>query len=297
MPAYAAFLQDDIRISHNLVLNLGVRYEPFIPYVDNGNRVSVYRPGQTSRVFTNAPTGLLFVGDPGVSRGGTKADINNMAPRFGFAWSPFGNSRTAIRGGYGIFFDSAPMSAIANVFQNVAPFGTRITQIPPPGPFDDPYLGKNPFPMPFPPPGNVEFPNSISAATYPDQLRTAYLQDWNLTVEREVFQSLVLRASYAGSKGTGLLQGWEENQAVYIPGASTVANTASRQPYAPAFSNIEVVDGVSGSSYNSLQLSADKRFGRGFTILANYTWAKSIDYGSGAGTLWPDFTDPHNHNI
>ena len=119
MPAYSAFFQDNIRLSRNLTINLGLRYEPFIPYVDNGNRVSVFRPGQKSSVFTNAPEGLLFVGDPGVPRGGTEADLNNFAPRFGFAWSPFGNSRTSVRGGYGIFFDSSPMSALANVFQNV----------------------------------------------------------------------------------------------------------------------------------------------------------------------------------
>ena len=297
MPAYSAFFQDNIRLSRNLTINLGLRYEPFIPYVDNGNRVSVFRPGQKSSVFTNAPEGLLFVGDPGVPRGGTEADLNNFAPRFGFAWSPFGDSRTSVRGGYGIFFDSSPMSALANVFQNVAPFGTNVTLDPPPGPLDNPYLGNNPFPMPFPPPHDITFPSGISAATYPKQFRTAYLQDWNLTVEREVATDLVARISYAGSKGTGLLQGWEQNPATYIPGQSTLSNTDQRRPYSPAFTSIETVDSVSGSNFNSLQLSLDKRFGRGFTFMANYTWAKSIDYGSGAGTLWPDFTDPWNHNI
>ena len=103
-------------------------------------------------------------------------------------------------------------------------------------------------------------------------------------------------SGYAGSKGTHLLQGWERNAGIYIPGQSTYGNTDSRRPY-HAFTSIEEVDSGSGSNYHSLQLSLDKRFSRGFSILANYTLAKSIDYGSGGGTLWPDFTDPFNHSI
>ena len=297
MPVYSAFFQDNIRVSPRLTLNLGFRFEPFIPYVDKGDRVSVFRPGSKSQVFTKAPAGLLFVGDPGVPRGGSDSDINNLAPRFGFAWSPFGNNRTSVRGGYGIFFDASPMSAIANVFQGVAPFGTTISLSPPPGPFDDPYAGKNPFPMPFPPPRDITFPELLTAATYPKTFKTAYLQDWHLTVERELANNLLLRIGYAGSKGTSLLQGWDGNAAVYIPGKSTLANTDSRRPYAPGLSGIEIVDSTSGSNFHSLQVTVDKRFSRGFTVLGNYTWAKSIDYGSGAGTLWPDFTNPWNHSI
>ena len=292
LPSISAFAQDNIKVTPRLTVSLGIRYEPFVPYVDDGDRVSAFRPGAKSQVFVNAPVGLLFVGDPGVPRGGTESDLNNLAPRVGFAWSPFGNARTSIRGGYGIFYDSSPMSAIANVFQNVAPFGTRITLEPPPGPFSDPYAGHSPFPLPFPPPKDISFPEGLTAATYPTRFRTAYLQDWNLTIEHELFTNWVVRAAYAGSKGTGLLQGWELNPAYYIPGQSTRANIASRRPYSPAFESIEMVGSGSNSNYNSLQLTLDKRFGRNFSLLANYTFAKSIDYGSGAGTLWPDYSNP-----
>lgn len=297
MPVYSTFFQDNIRVTPRLTFNVGLRFEPFIPYVDDGNRVSVFRPGKQSQVFTNAPAGLLFVGDAGVPRGGTNSDINNLAPRFGFAWSPFANNRTSVRGGYGIFYDASPMSAIANVFQGVAPFGTTVSLSPPPGPFDDPYAGNNPFPMPFPPPRDINFPEFLTAATYPPTYKTAYLQDWHLTIEREVYRNVVVRLGYAGSKGTSLLQGWDANAAVYIPGQSTIANTDSRRPYAPDFSSVWVVDSVSGSNYHSFQASVDKRFSDNFSLLANYTWAKSIDYGSGAGTLWPDFTNPWDHDI
>jgi hypothetical protein len=293
-PNYIAFAQDNIRVSPSLTVNVGVRFEPFIPYVDEGNRTSVFRPGAKSQVFTNAPEGLLFVGDPGVPRAGTKSDIHNWAPRIGFAWTPFGNTRTSIRSAYGVFYDAAPMAAITNVFQTVAPFGTRVTLVPPPGTLDDPFAGQNPFPLPFPPPSDIAFPPNITVATWPDRFRAAYLQSWHFTVERQVFQDWLVRAAYAGSKGTALLQGFERNPAVYIPGRSTVANTLSRKPYAPAYQNILEVASNGNSSFNSLQLTVDKRFGRGFSLNAAYTWAKSIDSGSGAGTLWPNFSNPND---
>src|SRR5262249_53727895 len=149
-PVVIAFVQDNVKVTPKLTVNVGVRYEPTIPYRDEGNRVSVFRPGTKSQVFVNAPPGLLFVGDSGVSDRGTEADLNNFAPRVGLAWAAA--KRTSVRAAYGIFYDSSPMSAITNVFQGVAPFGTRLRLRPPTGPFEDPFLGDNPFPMPFPPP-------------------------------------------------------------------------------------------------------------------------------------------------
>ncbi len=293
-PTYVAFVQDNIRVTPRLTVNLGVRYEPFIPYVDDGNRTALFRPGSQSRVYTNAPPGLLFVGDPGVPRGGTPVDYSNIAPRVGFAWAPFGNARTSVRGAYGVFYDASPESAITNIFETGAPYGTRVALVPPPGPLSDPYAGNSPFPLPFPPPRDVFFPQSLIAATWPNKFKTAYIQSFHLTVEREVHRDWVVRLAYAGSKGTHLMQGWEENPAIYIPGQSTTANTLSRRPYGPAFQNITVLDSTGNSSFNSMQVSMDKRFSHGFTIFSNYTWAKSIDQGSGAGTLWPSYANPFN---
>jgi hypothetical protein len=131
-------------------------------------------------------------------------------------------------------------------------------------------------------------------ATWPDRFRAAYLQIWHFTIERQVRQDWLVRAAYAGSKGTALLQGYERNPAFYIPGRSTIANTLSRKPFAPAFQNITEVSSSGNSNFNSLQLTLDKRFASGFSVLASYTWAKSIDYGSGAGTLWPSYSNPFN---
>jgi len=287
-PVYVAFFQNNIKVTPKLTVSLGVRYEPSIPYRDEGNRVSVFRPGSKSQVFVNAPAGLLFVGDQGVPERGTKSDRNNFAPRVGFAWAAA--RRTSIRAAYGIFFDSSPMSAITNVFQGVAPFGTRLRVRPPVGPFDDPFLGNNPFPMPFPPPKDIAFPNGLAAATWPAQYRTGYLQSWHFTIERELFPDWLVRIAYAGSKGTKLLQGEELNPPAFIPGQSTASNISQRRPFGPALDTIRLVNSVGSSNYNSLQLTLDKRFSRGLTLQANYTWAKSIDFGSGGGTQWPSLT-------
>ena len=293
-PGYSTFFQDNIRVTPRLTLNLGVRFEPTINYVDIHNRGSVFRQGQKSQIYTNAPTGLLVIGDPGVPRGQAENDINNIAPRFGFAWAPFGNGKTSVRGAYGIFYDSSPMSAINNGITDSPPFALTIDYSPSPGPFDDPYNGQNPLPMPSPPPSDIDFPLPLSMSTYPQKLRAAYLQSWHLTFERELRQDWMARIAYAGSKGTGLLQGWQYNPGIYIPGKSTLLNTNERRPLAPEWSSIGIREGIGNSNFNSLQLTLDKRFSKGFTAQMNYTWGKSIDSGSGAGTLWPSFNNPFN---
>jgi hypothetical protein len=128
-------------------------------------------------------------------------------------------------------------------------------------------------------------------STYPERFSAPYLQSWNLTIEHQLFEETLIRAAYAGSKGTHLLQGLNINGGEYIPGGSSWDNLKDRRPY-PAFSDLWVVDSTGNSSYNSLQLTLDKRMGTDIGIMANYTWSKSIDYGSGGGTRWPDYSNP-----
>jgi hypothetical protein len=105
-----------------------------------------------------------------------------------------------------------------------------------------------------------------------------------------VFPTWLLRVAYAGSKGTKLLQGEELNPPAFIPGNSTASNISQRRPYGPALDTIRLVNSIGSSNYNSLQVSIDKRFSKGLTFQSNYTWGKSIDYGSGGGTQWPSMT-------
>lgn len=102
----SAFAQDDFRIHPRVTLNLGIRYDLQFPFTDPQDRKLAYVPGQKSTVSPTAPVGLLFPGDTGVSRGIVKTDINNIAPRLGFAWDPKGDGRTAVRAAFGMFYGS-----------------------------------------------------------------------------------------------------------------------------------------------------------------------------------------------
>ncbi len=278
--APALFIQDEYRASQRLTLSLGLRWDPFIPYTDAQNRLAAFRPGVESPTYVNAPLGLVFPGDPGVPEGGFDASLLNFGPRVGFAYDVFGDGRTSVRGGYGIFFDR-PNSITTNSLANNAPFGTVVSftgnaQ----NSLSDPYAGRtNPFPSPLNPPSNVAFPQGLSVFSYDPDFRNAYLQSWNLSLERQFLQTFVLRTAYAGSKGTNLGIVREFNPAIFGPGATT-ANTNQRRPYGPTFSSIATVEPSGSSTYHALQVNLDKRLSRGLTLLSSYTWSKSIDDGS-----------------
>ena len=99
------FGQDEWHVASNLVLTLGLRYEYSTPKSDTFGRTFDIIPGQRSTVFPGAPVGLVFPGDPGAPTGANFPDKNDFAPRFGFAWQPFNDAKTSVRGGFGVFYD------------------------------------------------------------------------------------------------------------------------------------------------------------------------------------------------
>ena len=278
-PEMALFFQDDWKVRQNLTLSLGLRYDPYFPFYDANNQIAVFRPGRQSVIYPQAPRGLVFVGDQGVPRGGVKTDWNNLAPRFGFAWSPLG-AKTSIRGAYGIFYETPAIHQLS-AFSSTQPFSAQV-QINQPFSFSDPYRGQmNPFPYTQPKTpeerGRFTFlrPNVVGETLDP-ALAAGYMQQWNLNIQRETLHGIVVTAGYVGSKGTRLPVQRELNPAVFGPGA-TAANVNQRRIYAPDFASIADYEANGFSNYHSLQLTLNKRFSHGYTILANYTWAKSID--------------------
>ena len=107
----ALFFQDDFKVHKRFTLNLGLRYEPTPPWHEVRGRIERftfedYRNGVRSKLFQNAPPGVLFRGDPGVPEDGTLGDWNNFGVRFGFAWDVGGSGKTSLRGGFGMFYNS-----------------------------------------------------------------------------------------------------------------------------------------------------------------------------------------------
>jgi hypothetical protein len=109
-------------------------------------------------------------------------------------------------------------------------------------------------------------------------MRAGYIQNWNYVIERELPGSVLLRASYVGSKGTDLILSREVNPGIYGLGA-TAANINQRRPLA-RIGAMSLGYSDSNSSYNSMQVTVQKRHSKGFSVLGNYTWGRSIDYAS-----------------
>ena len=290
---FGMFAQDSWKTHRRFNLELGVRWEPFFPYREMDGKVAAWRPGQRSTRYVNAPMGVLFPGDTGVPGGGFDVAWGNFGPRLGFAWDVFGDGKTSVRGGYGVFFDM-PNTISMNNQSNQAPFGTQVTingtlQ----NSFADPWAGTtNPFPGTTTPASNVAFPQYGNQEVYAPDFRNGYVQSWNLTVEREVGLGFITRTSYAASKGTRLLVKREINAAVYAPGATT-ATTNQRRPLQPAGS-IALYEPVSNSTFHALQFTLERRFERGFSILANYQFAKAIDDSSAVKGTAITRTNPFN---
>jgi hypothetical protein len=271
-----------------------LRWEPFFPYTDLNGRLAVLGYGQQSQRYANAPAGVLFPGDPGVPAGGYPITWHNFAPRVGFAWDVFGNGKTSVRGGYGIFYDQ-PDTLASNSQGDQAPFGTVLDTFGnATNNFANPYAGSiNPFPAPLNPGKDAYFPQYSSQFLYSQDMRNPYVQSWNLTVERELFGGFIARVSYAGSKGTRLVAIRELNEAVYAPGATT-STTNQRRPFGPGLGSTGLVEPVGNSTFHALQFTMERRFAKGFSILANYQFGKSIDDSSANKGSAINRTDPNN---
>ena len=286
MHFFATFIQDTFRVNRQLTLNLGLRWDPFFPYTDVNNRLACYRPGEESQVYTNAPVGIVYPGDPACPAGGYSTSWTDFGPRAGIAYDPFGDGRTSIRAGYGMFYDR-PNTISTNSPANQGPFGTLVSF---PGDavndMSNPYAGRvNPFPAdPFNVPQDVQFFLPHTAFSYDPDLRNGRLQSWNLTVERELLPTYLVRVGYAGSYGDRLAMGREVNPAIYAPGATT-ATTNQRRPLFPTFNAITTIESTGRSTYHSLQLTLDKRMSKGFSVLTSYTLSKNMDHaGEGKQT-------------
>ncbi len=282
-PEFALYAQDDWKATNRLALNLGLRWEPYFPFTDEGNRFAHFLPGQQSVVYPTAPRGLLFPGDQNVvGRSTIKTRWTNFAPRVGFAFDPFGTGKTSVRGGYGIFYAQIRQQADNQLASN-QPFSLRLTINNPPLGLNNPYsVTGNPFPFTTPEGDaaqNYRFAGPITVITFDPDFRNGVSQQWNLNIQREFLGSYLATAAYVGSKGNHLFMEHQLNPA--LPG--TNPNLDARRIYGPTFGPITNYASAANSTYNSMQLSLNKRLTQNFTVLTSYTWSKFIDNASADG--------------
>ena len=278
------FAQDDWKITRKLTLNLGLRFDPYFPFSDIDNRFAQVRFGQQSKLYPNAPLSYVFPGDPGVPAATVRNDYGNWGPRFGFAWAPFGGGRTSIRGGYGIFYSQARQQA-NNQVSNNQPFSLKLNGVNPKGGLANPYSDTgNPFPFTAPKTAQevaaYKFLLPLNITEWDPDFRDARVQQWNISLQQQVFGSWLLQGAYVGSKGNHLFMQSELNPTIY---GATGATADQRRRYFPTFSTITDMMSQANSTYHALQLTANKRMSHGLTVLASYTWSKSLDNASGDG--------------
>jgi hypothetical protein len=288
---YYAYAQDDWKVSRRLTVNLGLRHEYVSPLSEKFNRWAtldiqkrrVIVASEDGRTYPQelwvpgiaaqlAPLPIIMSEDAGLNRSLVNRDTNNFAPRVGLAFDLFGNQRTVIRTGYGIYYNVASYNAVSLMSQN-PPFFKRIgannpaanaTTLPPFGtiaPIES-LLGNPSLGLPGFQPYDIDF-------------TSPYFQQYNFGIQQLLTQNLLVEAQYLGSKGTHLYT----NVFYNLPNPSATTPIAARAPF-PNLSNFAQQAGAGRSNYNALVLRAEKRLSSGLMVNGSYTFSKSLDNDS-----------------
>jgi hypothetical protein len=297
------YLQDDWRIVRKLTLNLGLRWDPWIPPIDdNGTLVgfNLANPNFQSTVAPNAPKGLMFNGDAGMAPSVYKNNWKDFAPRVGFAYNMFGDGKTVVRGAYGLFY-GFPEGLLYQRTDAMQPVDLYLN-IPNPPQWDNiysAYPGGDPFPR-----GHIAasavksytFLTPLAGGVLNPASHVEYTQDYNLTVEQELGHNFALSLAYVGDHAEHIMASRQFNPAVYTPNAGdTVGNENSRRQY-PGLGAVELADAYEYEMTNSLQLNVTRRASHGLTLLSNIVWMKTIDNNSAANEGNDGPPNPYNLN-
>ncbi len=303
------YAQDEFKINPRFTLTLGLRYEPFLPWVEKNNLIDTVRVGQQSTRVPDAPPGIVFPGDKGITRGLNSPDLNNFAPRIGLAWDVFGTGKTSVRAGYGWFYESINADSIAqenppfagflaasggNALDPFGSVGLTAPPVAPSGQFGCTKIATYPgYSCPL-------FPLPISGVFTASNLVAPYIQEWTFSIQHQLTSSTMIEASYAGKIGTKIEALRTYNPARFINDPATgappsEANAADRVIYEPGILGPQeyLLGNDFRSWYHSLQVQVTKRFSQGLSVIGSYTLAKSID-SSSTDNLGAQVANPFN---
>lgn len=271
----AAFFQDDWKAKRNLTLNMGLRYDYFGPYTDKHNRLRNFVPGQGA-----TPAERLASGKVDVVPKGWNTDMLNLAPRLGFAWDLGAKGKNVIRGGYGISYDRMATVYTAGYRENppLASTATVGLQLGTPnftyslGDVSKPYYG---YPVDSVLKVGLDEHNGIRGVrvairAIDNNFNNPYAHNWFLGYQRALSGSLVLETAYVGSAGHHLVNITDVNR------YNGDLLDGRVDGYNPSFSQINLAETNSNSVYHAASIMVQKRFSRGFSFNANYTYGKVL---------------------
>jgi outer membrane receptor protein involved in Fe transport len=301
---FSAFVQDDFKVNERLTLNLGLRYDFYGLPADSQNRLvnfvpEQYRLGAPPNGVVQAEGGQL-AGVPTVTKTLAETDKNNFSPRVGFAYRLDKAGNLVLRGGYGIYYDristrfantqlfNFPYLALGVGLVNSAP-------LPIFRPLSNPFV---PLPQPTAFPTAATIPSPLSALSpvgvpvsgifVDPELKTPYVQQYNLGVQWQFVKNTVLEVGYVGNKGTNLFQVIAVNQPIYNRAANSFVPRLAPANILSINKNVtggvHQVQTTANSNYNSLQVTLTRRFAQGLQLTGAYTFGRSFDFYSG-GTV------------
>ncbi len=305
------YAQDNWRVKPNVTINLGLRWEPFLPMSNTYSWVSHFDQARfdqnvRSTVYPQAPAGLMFPGDSGYPDDSTTFGKKlQFAPRVGVVWTPQGDERTSVRASWGVFYDT-PHLFFNTRFANNPPWGAQITIAnTAPGGFSDPYQGYpggNPFPALNSGWATQPFPAFGVYVNTPLHVEPTSLQQWNVSVQHQ-FGDWLAGVSYLGNHSSHLWRATELNPAVFGPGATT-GNTNQRRvliqenaTQGQFYGTIGQLDDTGRANYGAMLLSLQRRLKNNLSVLSNYTLSKCMSDPATTELTGPTIVNPANPDL